>query len=308
MVTHSHLGNQDVKTKCNDGASTAIVIAGGLTTALGLAALAGVLPSLADYSYAIVWWGVLLLLDSINAARRGLSLFRENLPHFVTITAPVSVIVWLVFEALNFPAPQWQYRGNVPGVWPKVAFGFAAFSTVIPIMVESWWLVAGRQCIPRGVLRWFRDYRWLSLAAAVVFASMPFVNDVFWFNQGIWLVPALVLLPFVRAEHCSTGAFVRALVLSALLAGLGWESLNYPARTRWEYLILPDVPHLFYMPVPGYLGFIPFALSMLAVFRFQLRIRSTMQAGVLLYATAIGGLYWLTRLYLENGLWLPSQS
>jgi hypothetical protein len=285
-------------------AAPAPIVAGALITALGLAALTGVLSSIADYAYAIIWWGILLLLDSVNARRRGLSLFYGNLRQFVTITAPTSVIVWLAFEVLNLPAPQWRYRGDVPGIWPKVIFGFTAFSTVIPIMVESWWLVAGRQCIPANVLRWFRDHRWLSFAAAAVFAVMPFVNDILWFNQGIWLLPALLLFPFVRAEHCSAGAFIRALVFSALLAGLGWESLNYPARTHWEYLILPDAPHLFYMPVPGYLGFIPFALSMLAVYKFQLHIRPTMHAGVLLYGIAVAGLYWLTGLYMENGLWL----
>jgi hypothetical protein len=288
-------------------AAPAAIITGALITAIGLAALAGALPAIADYSYAIVWWGVLLLVDSVNTARRGLSLFFENLPHLITITLPISVLVWLAFEALNFPAAQWRYRGDIPGIWPKVIFGFVAFSTVIPIMVESWWLVGGRQCVPRNVLRSFRNYRSLSFAAAAVFAVMPFVNDVLWLNQGIWLVPGLLLLPFVSAEHCSAGAFIRALVLSALLAGLCWESFNYPARTHWEYLILPDAPHLFYMPIPGYLGFIPFAMSMLAVYEVQLHVRPTIYAGVLLYGTAITGLYWLTRLYIENGLWLQSR-
>src|SRR5688500_12781256 len=106
-------------------ATPAQSITGGLLTAVGLAALTGILPSLADYSYAIVWWGVLLLVDAVNAARRGLSLFQRNLPHFVTITLPASVIVWLVFEVLNFPAPQWRYRGDIPGMWLKTLFGFA---------------------------------------------------------------------------------------------------------------------------------------------------------------------------------------
>src|SRR5262245_6043966 len=117
-------------------ASMPMIIAGVVITTIGAASLAGILPSMADYSYAIVWWGVLLLLDSWNSTRHGLSLFRENRRHFITITAPASVVVWLVFEALNFPAPQWRYRGNVSGIWTLVAYGFAAFSTVIPIMVE----------------------------------------------------------------------------------------------------------------------------------------------------------------------------
>jgi hypothetical protein len=222
------------------------IVSGILLTVVGVAALAGWLPVLASYAYAVVWWGVLLLADAFNTARRGLSMWRGNVRHFLIVTLPASVILWLVFEVFNLPAPQWRYRGDVAGIWPKVAFGFAAFSTVIPIMVESWWLVGGRQCAPAGFVRWFREHRLLLSGAAAVFAILPFLNEIFWFNQGIWLVPALVLIPYVRPENCSTSTFLRALVCSALLAGFCWEAFNYPARTHWEYMILPDVPHLFY--------------------------------------------------------------
>jgi hypothetical protein len=280
-----------------------VTLAGLVLIAVGLAALTGFLPPIATYSYAVVWWGVLMVVDSINSARRGLSLWRGNLPHFLVVILPASVLLWLFFEAVNIPAPQWRYRGDLPGMWRKVIFGFAAFSTVIPIMVESWWLVAGRQCVPPDLLRWCRQYRWLLFAAAAAFTALPFVNDVFWFNQGIWVVPALLLMPFVRAEECSTAGFVRALVFSGLLAGLCWEALNYPAPAHWEYLILPDAPHLFRMPLPGFLGFIPFALTTLAVHEVLLRVRPSIQAGVLLYGLASAGLYWLTLICVERGLW-----
>ena len=282
---------------------------GCLLTAIGVADLAGYLPAIANYAYGIVWWGVLLLVDAWNAQRRGLSLWRGRGAHFLTITAPVSVVVWLFFEALNLPTPQWRYRGYIPGIWGKVLFGFIAFSTVVPIMVESWWLVAGKERVPSGLLGWARRYRWILLAAAVTFAVVPFVNGAFWLgtfwlNQGIWLIPALVLLPLVRAESCSGAEFARGLVVSGLLAGLAWETFNFTARTHWEYLILPDVPHLFYMPLPGYLGFVPFALSMMAVFGWLRSLRQSVWLGALLYAVAIGGLYWLTVLYVERGIWV----
>jgi hypothetical protein len=213
-------------------------------------------------------------------------------------------VVWLVYEALNLPAPQWRYRGDVPGLWGKVLFGFIAFSTVVPIMVESWWLVAGRQCVPAGLLGRSRRHHWVLIAAAAAVAIVPLVNDFFWLNQGIWLIPALVLLPFVRAEPCSAIHFTRALVFSALLAGLAWEAFNYPARTHWEYLILPHVPHLFYMPLPGYLGFIPFAVSTMAVHQWSCSVRPSIWLGALLYATAVTGLYWLTVLYINRGIWI----
>ena len=281
------------------------VIAGSLLTAMGVADLAGFTPAIADYAYAIVWWGVLLLVDAWNSHSKGLSLWRGGrVAQFVMITMPASVIVWLIFEALNFPSPQWRYRGTIPGIWPKVLFGWIAFSTVIPIMVESWWLISGRQRVPIGLLGWSRQNRWVLIAVACCLAVLPFVNNLFWFNQGIWLIPALVLLPFAPAERCSTGQFIRALIFSALLAGLAWETFNYPARTHWEYLILPNMTHIFYMPLPGYIGFVPFALSMLAVHLWSGRLRPTVWLGALLYALATGGLYWLTMLYIDRGLWV----
>ena len=171
-------------------------------------------------------------------------------------------------------------------------------------MVESWWLVAGRQCAPARLLALFRHRRWSFIGAAGVVAVIPFVNHVFWFNQGIWLIPALVLLPFVRAEPCPGTHFTRALIVSALLAGVAWEAFNYPARTHWEYLILAGVPHLFYMPLAGYLGFIPFALSMMAVHQWTRAMRASVWLGALLYVTAIAGLYWLTVLYIDQGIWI----
>jgi len=117
------------------------------------------------------------------------------------ITVSASVIVWLVFEALNLPAPQWRYRGGIPGVWPKRLFAFAAFSTVIPIMVEPYWLITRRQCAPVGLLRWLRRSRWLCIVLAGLMVMLQFLNDVFWLNQGIWLVPALVLLPICFICH-----------------------------------------------------------------------------------------------------------
>ena len=280
------------------------VLAGTLLTAVGIADTAGLVPAVADYAYGIVWWGVLLLVDAWNSHRRGLSMWRGNVAHFLTITAPASVVVWLIFEALNLPAPQWRYRGEIPGILGKVLFGFVSFATVVPIMVESWWLVAGRQCLPGGLLSWFQRLRWWVVAAAAGLAILPFVNTVFWWNQGMWLVPALVLFPFTRAHSCSGSHFTRALVGSALLAGLSWEAFNYPAPTHWEYLILAGSPHLFYMPLAGYVGFIPFALSMMAVYEWSRELRPSLWLGMLLYATAIAGLYSLTVVYIDRGIWI----
>src|SRR6266545_3798339 len=127
-----------------------MVIAGLILCAIGGAAMAGWLGPLADYTYPIVWWGLLLIVDEWNA-RSGRSLWRGRLRHFLLITLPISVLFWLLFELLNLASPQWRYRGDITGVTAQVLFGFVAFATVIPIMVEAIWICMGPFCLPAAV-------------------------------------------------------------------------------------------------------------------------------------------------------------
>lgn len=281
------------------------VLSGVVIFCLGLTAMAGLVPFLADYTYPIVWWGMLLIVDAWIDRRRGLSLWRRQLPHFVLVTIPISVLFWLLFEGMNLPAPQWRYKGGVDSLHAEVLFGFIAFATVIPIMVESYWLVAGEFCLPQALLAAFRKHRIFSILLGVAFAAIPFFNDVFWFNQGIWLAPALVLLPFAKIRRCAhPRRFAAGLIVSGVMAGFFWELFNYWARTHWEYLILPGAPHLFQMPLPGYIGFIPFALTSLVVYEHQLRLSSRIVTSALLYSGSVAVLYMLTTVYQQRGLWV----
>ena len=281
------------------------VVAGAIVFAAGLAALAGAIPPLTDYAYAILWWGLLAIADAWNENRRGLSMWRGHRVHFLAITLPVSVLFWLLFEVLNLAAPQWRYRGGIENIYAQSLFGFVAFATVIPIMVESYWIAGGEFCLPDRFAAFFHKWRLASILLGIVLASIPFFNHVFWFNQGIWLAPAFVLLPFTSAERCpSARGFAATLAISGLLAGFFWELLNYWSRTHWEYLILPSAPHLFQMPLPGYIGFIPFALTALVVYRLQLRIAPRAITAVLLYGAALAVLYVLTEIYKHRGLWV----
>jgi hypothetical protein len=284
---------------------TTQVIAGAIICGIGLAAMAGLIPALVDYTYPIVWWGLLPIVDAYNHRRRGLSLWRGRARQFLLITIPISVLFWLLFEALNLAAPQWRYKGGIDNLHAQVFFGFIAFATVIPIMVESYWLVGGSFCLPESLSTAFRRWRVAAIAIGLILAAIPFFNSVFWFNQGMWLAPGLVLLPFAKSPACGgTRRFAIALVASGLIAGFFWEMLNYWARTHWEYLILPTAPHLFQMPLLGYTGFIPFALTSMIVYERQLRLRARVLTGALLYVAALGALYFLTIVYMNRGLWL----
>jgi hypothetical protein len=267
--------------------------------------MAGLIPALAGYTYPIVWWGLLPIVDAYNHRRLGLSLCCGRARQFLLITIPVSVMFWLLFEALNLASPQWRYKGAIDNLHAQVLFGFIAFATVIPIVVEAYWLVGGPFCLPEPFAAVFRRWRWAAIAIGLVLTAIPFVNRVFWFNQGMWLAPGLVLLPFAKSLPCErAGRFVVAVVASGLIAGFFWEMLNYWSRTHWEYLILPTTPHLFQMPLPGFTGFIPFALTSMIVYERQSRLRARVATSLLLYASAVGALYALTIVYMNRGLWV----
>lgn len=267
--------------------------------------MAGLIPPLVDYTYPIVWWGLLLVIDRHNDRAHGVSLWRNRARHFLLITIPVSVLLWLLFELMNLASPQWRYKGDLSNLHSQVLFGFIAFATVTPIMAESYWLIGGAFCLPPMFAGWFRKWRIVSILAGLAVAAVPFYNHVFWFNQGMWLAPALILLPFTRTRKCASARpFIAALVLSGLLAGFFWEMLNYWARTHWEYLILSGMPHLFQMPLLGYLGFIPFALTAMIVYEQQLRLPARATVSVALYAAALAALYLLTTIYMHRGLWV----
>jgi hypothetical protein len=94
------------------------------------------------------------------------------------------------------------------------------------------------------------------------------------------------------------------LFAASLLAGFGWEALNYPSLTGWHYLILPSVPHLFQMPWPGYIGFLPFTLSIVVLHEWHRRLVPSVMTALVLYAAGFTGLHALTVLYQQHGLWV----
>ena len=268
------------------------VITGAAVAAVGVAGMAGAVPAIRNYTYPVVWWGLLMVIDAWNWRRHQVSLWRADPRRFFAITLPVSALFWLLFEALNLLAPQWRYRGHVEGVHRQVLLGFFSFATVVPIVMECWWMLAGPACVPRSLPQIAQRHKWLLIGLGTLVLALPFVNDIFWFNQGMWLAPALLLLPFVAAPTCRTAEpFATGWVAGSILAGLLWEAINFPSPTGWQYLILPEAPHLFEMPLPGYLGFVPFGLSVLAVYEAQRRLPPSIGVAAVLYAGALAGLY-----------------
>ena len=282
-----------------------LVITGVLLCAIGLASMAGLIPPLANYTYSIVWWGLLILVDRYNQHRQQLSLWTSRPKHFILITVPVSVLFWLLFEVLNLPSPQWHYRGGIGNLHAQVFFGFVAFGTVIPIMAESYWLFAGRFCLPPTFSGVFQKMARSLHTPGVGTERNSVLQQHFLVQSGN--LAGSRSRPVAVHEHPSMRPD-RSIPSSADLlrtrGRLFLGDVELRVADALGDIILPGAPHLFQMPLPGYIGFIPFGLTAMIVYEQQLKIPSRPMIGVLLYAVALTCLYLLTTIYNQRGLWL----
>ena len=56
-----------------------------------------------------------------------------------------------------------------------------------------------------------------------------------------------------------------------MVCGFFWEMWNYWAAPKWVYHVpFVDFWHVFEMPLLGYLGYLPFALELYAMYHFFL--------------------------------------
>ncbi|MGA2027364.1 MAG: hypothetical protein ABSH17_09915, partial [Syntrophobacteraceae bacterium] len=95
-----------------------------------LAMLSGFEPFYSEY-YSFAWWSYIIFIESLLYCRGAKSLLFENPGKFLLLL-PMSITVWLVFEALNFRLSDWHYL-NIPSDTVFRWTGYAvAYSTVLP--------------------------------------------------------------------------------------------------------------------------------------------------------------------------------
>ncbi len=70
------------------------------------------------------------------------------------------------------------------------------------------------------------------------------------------------------------------LLLSGLLCGVLWEFWNYWARAKWIYTVpIMQQWKIFEMPLPGYLGFPPFAIECFTMYVFVRALYASVTSG-----------------------------
>ena len=225
----------------------------------------------------LAWIGYLLFLEGLLTWQQGKSPVRRR-PHHFALLCLTSIIIWCIFDWINFYSIQaWRYIG-MPAAFSDRAVGYLiAFGTIVPGM-----LMSGQAMMNRGVFDWARGRAWrlpawvpwASLAVGVAMLLWPLLHADPITNFTLWTSLVFLLDPInlwlgrpSMWRDWSAGWYGRTLAACAggLLCGFLWEFWNYWALTKWVYHLpfLGALEHIRYfeMPLPGLLGFIPFGLE-----------------------------------------------
>jgi len=231
-----------------------------------------------SWFYCFAWWSFILLADNLLLRLRGRSLLTSRRGELRSML-PLSVFVWLIFEAYNLIVRNWGYDG-VPSEmwlrWPGYAF---AFATVLPgIFITSDLLdllfgpaagAAPSECECLAEQPNSAPSR-VFLILGILLSVAPLVWPRYFF-AAIWLGPIFLLDPMlerVGLKSLALGIAARerrriwSLLLGGLACGAMWEFWNFWAASRWVYTVpFFGSGKVFEMPVMGFLGFPPFALE-----------------------------------------------
>jgi len=231
-----------------------------------------------SWFYCFAWWSYLLLADNLLLRLRGRSLLSGRQGELWSML-PLSVFIWLLFEAYNFITRNWAYDGVPSQLWMRWAGYAVAFATVLPGIFLTSDLIETLF----GSLRspFASECEKLSEGSSsnpspwfVLLGLFLCITPLLWpryFFPAVWLGPILLLDSFLRKLGirslsleiaCGTRRRVWSLLLGGLVCGLLWEFWNFWAAAKWVYTVpLFAKWKVFQMPLLGFLGFPPFALE-----------------------------------------------
>jgi len=225
-----------------------------------------------------LWLGYGLVVDGLVFIRKGHSLLSRDPARYIMLFL-LSAPVWWLFELLNLRTQNWFYVGRE---WfSDVQYAVLAslsFSTVIPAVF--------------GTAEWIGTFDWVRKFQKNEKAEKP-VNITLYIPSGVLLLILLLLWPkyffaflwislfliidplnnrlgfrsLIAGAHRGDWRPVIVLAVGCLLCGFFWEMWNIYAFPKWIYHVpFVGVWHVFEMPLPGYLGYIPFALELYALY------------------------------------------
>jgi hypothetical protein len=251
--------------------------------ALGLWALIADLEAWNTIWYLPAWYGYLLAVDAAIYAKRGTSFVGGRRRELVAMML-WSLPFWLLFEVYNLRLHNWYYVFGLRTLWGSGLMSTLAFATVLPACffhaeaLDAFGAFRQARSRPLRITR--RSLFVLTaLGAFCAIAPLLWPRTFFWAVWGatlgipeVWNYRAGAPSLLGDLEAGRPGRLLR-LLFGGLWAGAVWESLNYWARTKWIYTV-PGFEDwkVFEMPLAGFGGFPPLALSAFAFFTLVTRL------------------------------------
>lgn len=226
-----------------------------------------------------LWLGYCLFIDALTYRQKGNSLISRSLPAYISLFI-ISAPAWWLFELLNEKAQYWHYTHREQ--FSDIAYFLYAslsFSTVIPAVF--------------GTAEWVGTFHWLqnlakgprigkSRRSILTMLLLGLIMFVFLFMYPqysaafIWMSLYLILDPLnyrighrtlIRRTAQRDWREVVALWVASLICGFFWEMWNIYSSPKWYYTVpYVDFWYVFEMPLLGYMGYLPFALELFALY------------------------------------------
>jgi hypothetical protein len=248
----------------------------------------------ATYFTPIAWTAYILLADAAVRSITGRSRLRDAPAEFARM-ALLSIPLWLIFEAYNLRLQNWTYVG-LPASRALALLGYGwSFATITPGILETADLVQAFGWFqPAAPLRFSPSAQvgMIILGAACLIlplvlpqATAAYLFALVWVGFIFLLDPInyRLRLPSILGDFAA-GRRSRfySLLISGCVCGWLWEFWNYWAAAKWHYIFpMFQGMKIFEMPVPGYLGFLPFAVECFVMYVSASWLVTRPAAGVL---------------------------
>jgi len=218
-------------------------------------------------------------VDGLVLLRKESSLLTRN-PDAYTSLFLVSAPAWWLFELINLRTQNWIYLGEEAfSSLQFAALSTLSFSTVMPAVFGTAELAAA--------------WGWLRRISPgpTVIPTPPFLRGMFaagcvmllllllWpnlFFPCVWIAVYCLIEPLnvkmgnrSLLDDLARGDWTPVITLGTgcLICGFFWEMWNFLSYPKWVYRIpYADWLRIFEMPLPGYLGYLPFSLELFALY------------------------------------------
>jgi hypothetical protein len=229
-----------------------------------------------------LWLGYCLVVDAWTKVRKGTSLASRSRKGYIVLFV-ISMMAWWLFEAINDRTRNWEYLGvQYFNAASYFLFSSLNFSTVMPAVFGTAELA--------GTFRWIQRFRKSIMlmpspsTLKILFGAsiVMFILTMTWpryFFPFIWIALYCCLEPVnawlgnrTLLDDLAHGDWrpMIALWTGVAVCGFFWEMWNYYSYPKWVYhLPYFNFLNIFEMPLPGYIGYLPFSMELFALFHFM---------------------------------------